>query len=669
MRIATVSLCLLTWASLASASPLDRQFDGSRVKMWTESGISEADASRTEDVDVNGERHQYRVRSETHTQGKGANKKTVTHYYFEYVVTGSGSTLIGRWRAGDKGAREYKPLGVRVSKEGKAYAVVQLNFGPPKDRKSKVLWFCGPRSLRSLSQNDSWSPGILLLGQDDSPIFFWRSNLSIYVFAGEKRSELVDAAMYDWSAARLGNGQVYLFAHNYRDRSLVVRMATDEAWDWKEDYVDTEESGWQHSISATDKHVYILYYFYRNSFNKGVKIAQLGELEILTNETYHREKEFNSGWEPALAISPQNKVKLSFQKNVQEKKVQADSYANPEAMMTYARDNEHSYVDGWEDSYRDWFILAGPEAAFQFWSVMAPTPSLADAPQQFDASYDYNPSLVARGMFEARWMSTNLGISYTQGLIADTIEDNLGTNAKRLFNFVGGFIGFDKLFFGQDVRVSVGLGEFQGAYTDQDGTVATPTELYNFELSLLNQYRARFGLTYRQYSLRQPIYGYYAPEGQEEYDFVGADVVDADIKRLEVFAGYSKLDYVSKYENYFNGLDVEGKIGGGISLMNWDSVNLGSEATSMGFEPALMGQLRLVYLYFRRFYGLHGLGAYFRAGYGAELFMNGFSAGKPDAREQDEDSDGDELANSNFVTKAVHYQLQHGPFVGFGLVY
>lgn len=664
MRFLPACVVLVLSSSYALAEPLERQIAGSRVMSLTESGLS-----RFGEIDEEGRRHQYRVRTESVTMGEGKNKKTYQHHFFEYVVSPGRPILIGRWSSENENARVYAPLGVRLSKEGQAYAAVRVSYGPKKDRKTDILWFRSGRSMRSLAKGESWNAGRLLLGENDAPIFFWRSAFTLFVYAGDARKALSDASMYDWSVTRLANGEVYLFLHNYNVRSLVAYTAKEGEWDWKEDFIDTEESGWQHSIATTNEHVYVAYYFYRNSFNKGVKIAQLGAREVLANETYHREKDFNAGWEPLLAISKANRVHVSFLSNVSTKQKKTDSYESPQDLMAYATDNEHSYVDGWEDNYRNWFLFGGPETAYQFWTVIAPTPSLSDAPQQFDASYDYDPSLFARAIFEARWGSTNLGINYTQNLLADTIEDGLGTTAKRVFNFVGGFIGFDKLFLGQDVRVSVAAGELQGAYTDQNGTVSTPTELYEFELSLLNQYRARFGLSYRQYELRQPIYKYSVDSGQEEFEFVGSTVVDAAVKRLELFVGYSKLDYLSKYENYYNGFDIEGKLGGGISFMSWNSVTLGGDTSSMTIEPTAMGQLRLVYLYFKRFYGLHGLGMYFRAGYGADLYFNGFTSGKPSDREQDEDSDGDDLAGSESVLRAVHYQLQHGPFLGFGIVY
>ena len=314
-------------------------------------------------------------------------------------------------------------------------------------------------------------------------------------------------------------------------------------------------------------------------------------------------------------------------------------------------------------------MLAGPEAGYLFWNILAPRPSLSDASKRFNAEYDYSPSLVARGLFEARWGATNLGISYTQQLLEDSIDENLGKNASRAFNLISGFLGFENLFFGQDVRINVGFGKFSGSYTDEDGTVSTPTDLYDFELSLLNQYRIRGGLAYRKYQLRQPIYAYFAEKGATNYVFSGAAVVDASINRLELFVGYSKLDYVSKYENYFNGLDLEARAGVGFSLMTWDKVDLGEEDASAIVQLEVSGQFMLVYLYFKRFYSLHGLGVFFRGGYGLNIYANGYEVGKPDARDSDDDSEGDEIKSSNFVLRATHFQFEHGPFVGLGLVY
>jgi len=669
MRILTLLLVIfLADANLVSASPPPRQIGGSRIAIWQENGAIERKIGNAE-IGPDGHVHDYRISRRQVTKGKGKNKKRYTVYRFEYVVDGKVSARIGRWTSEESAPTTFEALAVRVSANGHAYAVVKIVSGSKKQRNARAKVYRNGRSVENLGEATRMRRGILLLTQNNKFAFFWRNGGRIYANVEGENSRIAEDSMYDWSAVRLSNGEYYILSHNYQERSLELYSAVEKQWNWTKQIVDSQESGWQHSVAITDEHLYVLYYFFRNSFNKGLQLAQVAGQKLVANRVYHREKEYNSGWNPLLAISPTNKVGLRFLENVLTENVQQDLFDSPVMMLEKIDKTERPFVDGWEDRYRDWFIFGGPEAAYQFWNVVAPMPDLADAPENYDAVYAYNPATTIGGMFEARWGNTNLGINYTQNLIGDAIEDELGTNAKRAFNFIGGFVGFDRLFLGHDVRVTVGGGEFTGEYTDQNGTRGTPTELYNFELGLLNQYRIRYGLTYRQYGLFQPIYKYEALAGTANFQFVDSEVVDADVRRFELFVGYSKLDYVSKYENEFSGLDLEVKLGGGLSLVTWDDVLLGDVSESFTIEPAVMGQLRLVYLYFKRFYSLHGLGAFLRVGYGVDFFANGFSPGPPDDREDDAESDDNSFENDETVIRANHYQIQHGPFLGFGIVY
>ena len=669
MRLLILTLTLvLTDYSRAFASPQTRQIGGSRIAVLQGDGRIERKVGSAE-VGPDGRRHEYKVRTEQVTKGKGKNKRRFTMYHFEYIVDGVTSARIGSWSSESDAPTTFEALALRLSEDNHAYAVVKLVSGSKKERSAHAQLYRDGRRVKALGSANQMTKGILLLAENSKTVFLWRKGGGIYANISGKTSRVVEDSMYDWSAVRLSNGEFYILSHNYQDRSFELYSAIEGQWDWKRQMLDAQESGWQHSVAVTDDQLYVLYYFFRNSFNKGLQIAQVAGQELIKNQVYHREKEHNTGWEPLLGISSTNKVGVRFLENVLDEDVRNDSYESPSAMLTKAEQTQTNFVDGWEDRYRDWFFFGGPEGAYQFWTVIAPQPDSADVSELYDSDYAYNPATTIGGMFEARWGSTNLGINYTQNLLGNAIEDELGTNAKRAFNFIGGFVGFDRLFLGHDVRVTVGGGEFTGEYKDQNGTRGTPTELYNFELGLLNQYRIRYGLTFRQYGLYQPIYKYEALAGETEFQFVDADVVDADVRRFELFVGYSKLDYVSKYENKFSGLDLEVKLGGGLSVVTWDDVLLGGDTENFTVEPAIMGQLRLVYLYFKRFYGLHGLGTYFRAGYGVDFFANGISPGPPGDREDDPEAENNPIDSDETAIRATHFQIQHGPFIGFGIVY
>ena len=267
---------------------------------------------------------------------------------------------------------------------------------------------------------------------------------------------------------------------------------------------------------------------------------------------------------------------------------------------------------------------------------------------------------------EARIGSLNLGLSYTSNLLADVVESNAGVGARRAFEVLNGFVGYDDLVWGHDVRVAVSRAKLEGVYTDDNNPGSSrslKSELYEFDIGLLNQMRFRYGFTFRHYNLMQPVYVYYAPEGSEDYVFRGSDTVGSKVYRAALYLNYSKLDYLSKYETEFSGFDIGGTLAIGLGLSTWTQRTIGGYDTSGTIQPAGRIGIHLGYLLYKRFYAAHGIGLFMKAGYRFQADAHGFSAGTPG------DRDEDDLDSSQYEVKAVHYQFEQGPFLNFGFVY
>ena len=64
----------------------------------------------------------------------------------------------------------------------------------------------------------------------------------------------------------------------------MLATAREGEWKWETQPVDGRESGWQHSVAAHGGRMFVLYYYFRNSFNKGLRLAVLRDGGYSDNE-------------------------------------------------------------------------------------------------------------------------------------------------------------------------------------------------------------------------------------------------------------------------------------------------------------------------------------------------------------------------------------------------
>ncbi len=643
---------VLTGMVLFAGAAAANQAGGSRVTSGDRRGELFVGDGPAAAVTPEGVRHEYRVRTEHFEKGSRA--------YFEYVVDGE-ARLVAGWAIGDDGATRYEPLAARPTADGRCLGLAARTIGRGGARHDEVVLLEGTRVVRVLVPNHDWSSGALLLDGAGRPVAFGRHLLGLEMVAPDGRvREVLGGTMYDWGAGRSDGGHFHLTAYDYDTRSLRLAVAREGLWDWHAIDLDGPESGWQHSVAARGERFFVLYYYFRNAFNRGLRLAVLRNGELEANHTYARALEHNLGWEPLLGIAPDGSVEVRYLENVDEEARRADRFPTVDALL--AR-RVGDYTGGWEDEHRDLFLFGGADAGYSAWRVFAPRPPHDEATLRIDAEYDYDPALVMTFPLELRYGSLSLGVSYARNVVGEQIAAGAGEAAGRSFQFFAGYLGFDRLFLGHDVRLTVGEGRFRGAYRDDDGPRVADTGLRTVELALLNQWRIQYGLQYRRYDLLQPLYAYYAARDATEYVYAGTAVVDAEVHRVEAFIGYSNLDYLAKYETRYSGLGIDAKASVGAGILRWDEVEFDGHGSSATGELALGASLRLSYLLYRRFHGLRGAGFYLRAGYEATALSNGIVPGRPAEREEKDASE------SNLSVDAVHHQILHGPFGGAGLIY
>lgn len=641
------------------------QFQGDRVFHASPSGSKIRSRNCCQLIDTQGGKYSYAIRTHVEEVSDGDDTKKITHYHFEYQgvsIDGRPSTIeIGYWNSEDDDPIKWKPLGTQLSESGVPYAVVKKIDKTGVFTKRSLMLLRGgvQHTVLATGRIAELSEVRLLLGKDDKPLIFGRLGQSLVTLKGTKPETLIENANYDWSVARDAEGWLYLLAYDFGNRAFYVTFSNEDSSEWTLRMIDSAEAGWQHSLSMLGNKLVVAYYYYRNAFNKGLSVATIEKGEIV-NRIFERERNGNLGWKPKLYIDPAGKVELGYLGDVRKEIPASHTFNTVEEMFSRP---QPEYLGEWEDHYRNWLIVAGADTAFQWWHVWAPGPWNSGA---IDADYDYKPGLLLTAFSEARIGSMNLGLSYTANLLGDVIETNAGTGARRAYEVLSGFVGWNDLVWGHDVRIGVSRAQLKGVYTDDNDPGvfrSLDSELYEFDFGLLNQMRIRYGATFKYYNLAQPVYVYQAPSGSKEYSFYGSRTVESSVYRAALYVNYSMLDYLSKYETEYVGLDVEGTLAAGIGISLWDEENVNGHDTGGTFQPAGRLGIKVSYLMYKRFYAMHGAGLFLKAGYRFQADAHGFMAGTPG------DRDDDDVSGSDFDVRAVHYQFEQGPFLNFGLVY
>lgn len=649
-------LCLL-WPALVAAAGASA--DGPRALRTDATGTRFAPGGGPLDLAPDGTLHVLRVETTMATFGR-------TTVYFHTCLyerrPPAGETkreVLARWNTLQPAPNSLLPHAARFTADGRFLAVATWRGS---------LWlFEDNRPKRRLTERLVLpvAEARLVLDARDEPHVFVRRALSYAIerVAGlDAMQTVLEGTDYDWAVARDAAGFVYVSAYDYAERNLVVAAADEKSFQWQRMDVDSRESGWQHTVAAAGEQVLVLSYYFRNAFNRGLNLVTLEKGTLLERHTFLRLRDENGGWAPTLALRPDGRVVVSHRLREQAEEQSTEMF---ESVAAFRARRAEELTGAWEDDYRAWSVSAAVLPRWRFWSVQSPTPSKATTPGRFDAEYAYDPALELGAMLEGRIGDWDLGFVYLQGLVSDAISDKAGEAAGHGFQVLSGWIGVDQLLFGHDFKLSTSWGRYRGEYSDQLSSRETTTDVTEVEARLLNQWRLGYGLSYRGYDLPLPHYVYRAPRGDPDYVFIGSAAAQTEISRWEAFVGYSRIDYLTKYENSFHGFDLEGRLGIGLSVLDWADRTYAGERVGGTVDLALSAQARLGYVLYRRFYALQGAGFFVRGGYEGAWLGSGLDNERPEPRDpSDEDIRGKAVA-----VLAAHHQLFHGPYLSLGLVY
>jgi len=571
--------------------------------------------------------------------------------YAERTQPGGPTTqhVLARWNSAQSGAMPWTPHAARFAPDGSFLSVVTIGH---------TLWLLKDHTrYRRLTHAIGLpiSEARLVLDADDEPHVFFRRSLSsdIERIVGPDQVEtVIEGVDYDFSVGVDGAGFVTVAAYDAMARHLVVATARRGEWRFRHEVADTRESGWQHSLFATEDAVHVLSYYFRNAFNRGLNVVTVRGGAVEERHTFLRLRDENGGWSPLVARLPDGRVRVAHRLREQAEDTVVEVFPDVSAFL--ARRAEE-LTGAWEDDYRAWSLSVAALPRWRSWTFVAPRPDRDDAPGGIGAKYDFEPALEMGASLEGRLGDWDLGLLYTQSLLDDPYASGV--------RLVSGFVGVDQLLFGQDLKVSTSHGTYRGTFRDGTGERALSTPVTEIEVRLLNQRRLAWGLYGRRYRLSLPHTLYRADAGDTEYTFVGAGTADTTVHRFEFFGGYSRIDYLTKYENSFHGVDIDLRGGIGLAFLDWPRRRYDGTPVDGLVDLALSAQVRLGYLAYHRFYALQGAGGFIRGGYEGAWLGSGLTNDLPSPR------DLEDAGARNTQLSAAHHQLFHGPYLSLGLVY
>lgn len=477
---------------------------------------------------------------------------------------------------------------------------------------------------------------------------------------GVEPVQVASTSLHDIRPIVTPDGWFYIFYHDPGTKTARVAVSKDGGR-WRDIEIDGKESGWQMEAVADGDRVYALFYYFRNSYNKGLRVASLkGGKRAGATFTLVREREFNTGWHPNLAVATDGSVWLSYLRHVENEERVWSKFTGAGEMREHAVGESGS----WEDEYKDYYLQTGVGGWLTWWNIANGTPDAEDVGglELGKTDYSVGRAIMATANLEARYGSIDVGMSYAQELVdeaAEKVEDTTG--------IATGSVKIDQVFPGHSMKLAFMWGRYRGTAKAGSNVLGEPelkleTDYVDAQFLLLNNWRVKYGLAYTQYRIPAALHVYTSPEGSTAYSYEGSHFRDVGFRDIDLILGYSKLDYTAKYENHYNDIFLDGTFGVGVTLLDFEPVDttVGPVEDGMTFNIKLMG--RLGWLYFHRFESTGGFGIYLRPAYTAEFVTLGTSSA-PDNRESDKTDSDSTVANTSITS------LRHGPWLDLGVVW
>lgn len=481
------------------------------------------------------------------------------------------------------------------------------------------------------------------------------------------------SSAYDWHLISAGTGVDYVIYYEPESRSLQYAGINQSGFQ-SPLFLDTAESGFESDVLVSDAGVEVWYYYYRNAFNKGVRVARLDwngratpPVQVLTSES------FNFGWGVASSALNFGSSLVCFGEG-QSAQLSLSSNQSPEIPSGWCvripvAETHVTVQESRFPRYRPFFFMAGGGIWYRPWEMWSISPDSEDlnGTEPFDLRYEVGAALQTEATLEGRVGRTRLGMSWAQSIASD-IEDELLADAPPLLaRQLRGLLSVDRLLGNHDLqlqfRSSLMRAEVRDFSSNQLAPALIETRANEVWLSAMNIYRMRYGLRYQNFDTQIPVYEYFRPGGDTSFSFQRAWVQPTQMHDIGLIFGYSLLDYAVKYETRMSRFYLDTTFGAGVAIAR----PTGDERVKDQKTPVTLsafGELEAGLLLYRRFAGLRQLGFYTRIGARVWGEWRGF-AGKPEDIETDAENFDEDETRTQFNLVDVRY----GPFIQVGAVF
>lgn len=462
-------------------------------------------------------------------------------------------------------------------------------------------------------------------------------------------------SLYDVRPVVGHDGFLYVFFHDVHEKRAHVAVSRDGIH-FDDLVLDSEESGTQLEAFADARGVHAAYYYFRNTYEKGIRVVSLTNGNVAQQScSLVREEKHNVGWGLFLLPERDGKIWLSYFDPVESETRVWSHLASVDELLAC---DTRPITEG----AHHWFLQAGAGVWYANWELFGDALD-ADDTGGIDvgaSGYRVDPTLLTTVSLEAKYKSWSFGLAYSQAKLDRELRKR--DPADRL----QGHLQLAKLFPGHDFKVEGVWGRYRGEVSS-GANVEGPeerkfdTRYVDVKLFALNAWRIKYGIVFTQYAVPLTAHVHTAGVGQTTYSYEGSYLRNATINATTLMLGGSKLDYVAKYENYYNDIILDGAIGVGIAFNKFNAVPTAEGPATGNISLLLRGHLMLGWLYMQRIQSLRGLGFYLRPSY----VVDGTAFGFLEPAERDEK---DTTEVDSFVSTSL-YGFHHGPWFDLGVVW
>jgi len=616
-------------------------------------------------------------------------KSKITYYRLnivECIERKCSYQLLGKWTSA-KSSSSYHPGKLVISKNGNIFFPVTYNYKSGKKWLSKTTYYLNKKKVTSdeyMTKNKINFPGpksgvvVSSNKQKDGQHISFVINGKSLEYSEDRSSRYTRSNIVDKYEIP------HVFFHNPVDRAFYHHFYSPRKNEIVEVIIDNAESGWENTAFAYEDEIWSIHYFYRDSFNKGLVVTRhdIESGEIKDSFVIDASEIRNSGWELMGTKSSENRILFTYisdENNNTREFVMLDSvkdlkdilgknfsdYGDPRGYgyLNHIPENTRSeHIATLNSSHskalRPGYINIGTGVQYVTWSVDSAVPDEdSNVTTPYKPEYELADSILSTVSIEGKYGGTNFGLEYATKVVDKAVE-NTGSDTAKNINKISGKIGWERFFMNYDFAFQYEKTVSDVYFIDKSAQVAPRSFTLDFsemKFSLLTMKRGHFGYIYQKYNFYQPVYIYKVPKDSTSYSFIGQAIGDINVSNHFLHAGFSTIDYITKYETGISKWFLDAELRAGASLADFqdDVAITGNKKPKNELALAYAAQIELGYVWYKRWKSLNQLGGVIKLSYRLDYSGIGDSD-KPDDKEDPVDSD-------QYSFGFERSELRHGP--------